>query len=107
MKLQWSILLSLLFALLIAVFAVVNVDSVPVNYIVGQAEMPLILVILSSALFGGLAVGIFGMVRQFRLSRKIRQLEKSLAAKDVPDASLSPQDRESEALTGNTQSGLQ
>jgi uncharacterized integral membrane protein len=50
MKFQWSLLIGLIFAVIIAVFAVVNVDTVPVNYVFGNAEWPLILVILGSAL---------------------------------------------------------
>ncbi|MBB3111064.1 putative integral membrane protein [Paenibacillus phyllosphaerae] len=79
MRTQWSIILSLLFALVIAIFAVVNVESVPVDYVFGHANFPLILVILGSSLLGGFAVGIFGIVRQYKLTRRIRSLEKQLS----------------------------
>ncbi|MNR56130.1 hypothetical protein D3C85_1766480 [compost metagenome] len=38
----------------------------------------MILVILTSTLLGGLIVGLFGMVRQYKLQRKVKQLEKQL-----------------------------
>jgi putative membrane protein len=80
MKVQWSLIFALIFALLVAIFAVVNVDPVPVNYVFGVAESPLILVIIGSALVGGLIVGLFGIIRQYRLQRKINQLQKQLPA---------------------------
>ncbi|MDN7245855.1 lipopolysaccharide assembly protein LapA domain-containing protein [Planococcus shenhongbingii] len=45
-------ILSLIFAVIIIVFAVANIDPVPVNYLFGEAQWPLILVILGSALLG-------------------------------------------------------
>ncbi|TYP79802.1 LapA family protein [Paenibacillus methanolicus] len=79
MKVQASIIVAFIFALLIALFAVVNVEAVPVDYVWGQSNVPLILVIIGSALFGGLAVGLFGIVRQYKLTRRIRALEKQTA----------------------------
>lgn len=75
MKAQWIILVGLILAIIIAVFAVVNVDPVPVNYLFGEAEWPLILVILGSALLGALVSGLLAMVRSFTLSRKVKVLE--------------------------------
>ncbi len=75
MKGQWSLILSLVFALIVAVFAVINVEPVTVDYLFGTSEWPLILVILGSALLGGLAVGSIGIVRVYRLQRKIKLCE--------------------------------
>jgi len=80
MKQQWTLIFALLFALVIAVFSVVNVSPVPVDYVFGTAELPLILVILGSALAGGLAVGLFGTIRMVRQNRRIRALERELQA---------------------------
>lgn len=79
MKSQWTLILGLLFALIIAIFAVINVEAVQVNYLVGSTSTPLILVIMISTLFGGLAVGSLGMFRFFVLQRKVKQLEKQLS----------------------------
>ena len=78
MKMQWILISALVFALITAVFAVVNVDPVQVNFMFATTSTPLILVILTSTLLGGLIVGLFGMVRQYKLQRKVRQLEKQL-----------------------------
>jgi len=64
MKLQWLLLIGLVFAVIIAVFAVVNVDEVPVNYVFGEAEWPLILVILASALLGFLLSSVLAINAQ-------------------------------------------
>lgn len=76
MKFQWTFLLGVLFALIVAVFAVINVDAVTVNYLFGKSEWPLVLVILVSVLMGGLIVGSVGLVRMYGLQRKINSLEK-------------------------------
>nr|WP_070120849.1 lipopolysaccharide assembly protein LapA domain-containing protein [Bacillus marinisedimentorum] len=75
MKGQWALIMSLVFALIVALFAVINVEPVTVDYLFGTADWPLILVILGSALLGGLAVGSIGIVRVYRLQRKAKSYE--------------------------------
>ncbi|MBS8265035.1 DUF1049 domain-containing protein [Mesobacillus boroniphilus] len=76
MKFQWTLLLGLAFALIVAVFAVINVDPVTVNYLFGESEWPLILVILGSVLMGGIIVGSVGLFRLFVLQREVKALKK-------------------------------
>jgi lipopolysaccharide assembly protein A len=78
MKIQWTLIFALIFALLTAIFAVINVEPVSVNFLFTITSTPLILVILSSTLLGGLIVGLFGIIRQFKQQRTIRQLERQL-----------------------------
>lgn len=78
MRIQWSLILGLIFSLIVAIFAVLNVDPVSVNFLFGYTELPLILIIIGSALLGGLVVGMFGIVRQYKLQWKVRKLEKEL-----------------------------
>ncbi|SFE27360.1 LapA family protein [Alteribacillus iranensis] len=73
MKTQTLLILGLAAALIIAVFAVINVDSVEVNYLFGTAEWPLILVILGSVLMGAVIVGSLGMVRMYRMNQEVKQ----------------------------------
>ena len=82
MKLQWLLLLGLVFAIIIAVFAVFNVDNVPVNYVFGEAEFPLILVILAAALLGALMSGVVAIARSYTLQRKVKALQKEMAVKE-------------------------
>ncbi|WP_124071589.1 LapA family protein [Filibacter tadaridae] len=82
MKFQWTLVVGLLFAIIIAVFAVVNVDSVPVNYVFGEAEWPLVLVILCAALLGAVVSGLVAMFRAIQLNRRIKALEKEITIKE-------------------------
>ncbi|MFD1863984.1 LapA family protein [Planococcus chinensis] len=82
MKFQWLILLGLVFAVIIAIFAVVNVDDVPVNYVFGEAQWPLILVILVSALLGVLLSATVSIIRTYALKRKVKSLQKEIAVKE-------------------------
>lgn len=83
MKFQWSLLFGLIFAIIIALFAIYNVNTVPVNYVFGTAQWPLILVILGSALLGALLSGSVAIYRSFILSRKVKHLEKDIEKKDA------------------------
>ncbi len=83
MRFQWSLLFALIFAVVVAFFAVANVDEVPVNYVFGSAQWPLILIILGSALLGALVSGSVAIFRSFVLQRRVKQLEKDIAAKET------------------------
>ncbi|HSO57075.1 MAG TPA: lipopolysaccharide assembly protein LapA domain-containing protein [Paenisporosarcina sp.] len=98
MKFQWSLLLALIFAVIVAVFAVVNVEDVPVNYFFGTAQWPLILVILVSALLGALVSGSVAIFRSFILQRRVKHLEKDNTAKE---SLIATQQNEISALNKN------
>ncbi|MEQ6390062.1 lipopolysaccharide assembly protein LapA domain-containing protein [Bacillaceae bacterium S4-13-58] len=83
MKGQTYFIFALLFAVLIAVFAVINVNDVQVNYLFGNGEAPLVLVILFSTLVGGIITAAFGSVKLFRLQREVKALRVKLAQKDT------------------------
>ncbi|MFB1051634.1 lipopolysaccharide assembly LapA domain-containing protein [Paraliobacillus sp. JSM ZJ581] len=76
MRGQTYIISALVFALIVAIFAVINGEAVTVNYLFGTGQVPLILVILISALMGGLITGGFGLFRLVKSQRKIRVLQK-------------------------------
>ncbi|MGM7721000.1 lipopolysaccharide assembly LapA domain-containing protein [uncultured Metabacillus sp.] len=76
MKRQWSILLAIIFALIVALFAVINVDPVKVDYLFGTAEWPLVLIILGSVLMGGFIIASTGIIRILTLQRKLKLAEK-------------------------------
>lgn len=95
MNQQWKLLLALLFALLIAIFAVLNVDSVRLSYGFGIVHLPLVVVILSSVFAGGLIVSLFSFVKIVSLQR---QLKKQTARAD--DLEMSEKD-EQQALADN------
>jgi lipopolysaccharide assembly protein A len=83
MKQQWSLILSFIFALIVAIFAVINVELVEVDYLFGKADWPLILIILGSVLMGAIIVGAAGMFKYISLKREIRITKKeNLRMKD-------------------------
>lgn len=71
---MFYLVLALLFSLLIAVVAMVNGETVAVNYLFGQARLPLIVLILGSACSGALALGFFGLYRSIRTHLKFREV---------------------------------
>ncbi|MFX3615965.1 MAG: lipopolysaccharide assembly LapA domain-containing protein [Sporolactobacillus sp.] len=78
MKKQWFLLLTLIFALLIVLFSIANVDNVTFSFLFGKARLPLILVIIGSVLLGALLVGSFTYMKLYRQQRRIRQLEREI-----------------------------
>lgn len=74
-KLQWYVILGIVFSIIVAIFAVVNVDKVDVNYIFGTAHWPLILVILGSVAMGGIIVGSVMAVRIVSLTKQIKEIK--------------------------------
>lgn len=72
---QIYLLLAILFALLVAVFALQNAVAVNIKFLAWQFPgISLVLVILGSAAFGALVVFLLGLVRQVRVYREIRHL---------------------------------
>ncbi|WP_240419071.1 LapA family protein [Paenibacillus periandrae] len=78
MKAQWILISILFFGLLTAIFAAINTEPVNVHLIFTDMQLPLIIIILSSTLLGGLILGLIGMSKQYKLKRTIKQLEKQL-----------------------------
>ncbi|ALC89576.1 hypothetical protein AM500_07105 [Bacillus sp. FJAT-18017] len=76
MKSQWSLLLALVFALLIAILAVMNVEPVKVDYFFGTAQWPLILIILGSVLAGVIFTAAIGETRMYKLRRDLKKARK-------------------------------
>ncbi|WP_226037009.1 LapA family protein [Aquibacillus saliphilus] len=90
MRGQTYIILALVFAVIVAIFAVINVEPVEVNYLFGTGNAPLILVILISVLMGGIITGAVGVVRLLKLQKEIRLLKqenKQLVENNVTDTS--------------------
>jgi putative membrane protein len=80
MRGQKLLIFALIFALIIAIFSVLNVEAVQVNYLFGKALVPLIIVVIASALTGGLIVGAVGIFRQFSLQREVKLLRRTIEA---------------------------
>ncbi|MFG6494571.1 lipopolysaccharide assembly protein LapA domain-containing protein [Fictibacillus sp. UD] len=86
MKMQLYLLFGFIFALIIATFAVINVGDVEINYLFGTANWPLVLVILGSAVIGGLSVGLFGLIKVIQLQRQVKKLHQIQNEKETWNA---------------------
>jgi len=73
MKTQWYLLAGVLFTIVVAIFAVLNVAPVEVNYLFGTAEWPLVLVILFSTLMGIVIAGSIGIYQVMKVKRQMQQ----------------------------------
>ncbi|MBM7838001.1 putative integral membrane protein [Alkalihalobacillus xiaoxiensis] len=78
MKAQTAFIVGVIAAILIAVFAVMNVESVPVNLLFTQAEWPLILIILFSVLLGAIVAGAMSVIKLHQQKLEIKRLRASL-----------------------------
>ncbi|MGP4107162.1 LapA family protein [Virgibacillus sp. L01] len=74
MRGQSYVILAIIFVIIVAVFAIINVDPVEVNYLFGSGEAPLILVILFSVLMGGIITASVGLMKMIHLQRERKSL---------------------------------
>jgi putative membrane protein len=104
LKEQWRLIVGLIIVIIIAVFAIMNVEEVPVSFIIGEARWPLILVILGSALLGVIISTCFAGIKIFKMQRTIQELkslvpnyEQVLAHKKAQEEKLRAEKKAKEA----------
>ncbi len=73
---QSRVIIMLLFAIIVAVFAVMNIQPVVIDYLFGKAEIQLIFVIIFSIFIGALFMFILSSMKQIQLTRKLKSIEK-------------------------------
>lgn len=77
---QFYLILSLLFALIVAIFAIQNSVAVPIRFLFWRYnEAPLVFVIFGSAILGALVIGITGFAKQLKLKLKIREYKHQIS----------------------------
>lgn len=74
--------ISLLFAIIVALFAIQNSGVVTINFLFTEYPVSQALVILISAALGAIIVMFLGAVKQFKLQRKNKDQTKLLAEKE-------------------------
>ena len=70
---MFTLVLALICALLVAVFAVQNAKPVAVTFLVWRFEVSLVLIILGAAALGAVAVFLLGTLRLVQQSRRMRE----------------------------------
>lgn len=69
----------LIFSIAVAVFAVQNATRVDITLLLWQLKsISLVLVILGSALIGALSAGLFGIVKQIRMKKRMKEYKTLL-----------------------------
>ena len=78
MKVQWTLIVALLFSLIVAVFALVNNELVVVNFLFSTVEISLVLLILGSAAAGAVIMVFLSLVRHVQVGFQMRDLKKKV-----------------------------
>lgn len=102
---QLKYILALLFALVVAIFALLNAQPVTVDFIFNEFQISLALVILVSAFAGAIILGFLGIFRQVKgsfksreMNARIKKLEEQL--KETVDKNTKTELRLAEAEAG-------
>jgi len=85
---QWKFIISLVLALLVAIFAIQNSDPVTVSFFITTRQISQALIILLSTVVGAIIALSLGLIKQFALSKKLKEKEKSIRALETEVASL-------------------
>ena len=73
---QLTLVIAVIFALIVAIFAVQNSGSVDLRFLQWEIQdVSLVLVILGSVALGALLIFLLGLVKQIKMVRKVRELE--------------------------------
>lgn len=79
---QIGFVLSLIFATLVAIFAIQNSAVIYVKFFFTSFQVSQALIIFISAVLGAVIVMFLGIKREYNLRKEIKQLEKDLSQKD-------------------------
>ena len=85
---DWKFVLALIFALIVAVFALQNAGAVDISFLTLELTISQALVILISAVFGALVVLLLSLVRWIKNQGKLKNLLKSVASLEQENKQL-------------------
>lgn len=75
---DWKFVVALIFALIVAIFAIQNAGVVEVSFLTFELSMSMALVILISAVFGALVALMLSLIRWFRAKTKEKNASKTI-----------------------------
>lgn len=78
MKKQWGTILALILIVIVAFFAIINVDSVPVSFGFTVVAWPLIMIILGSLFIGALVTVLISIGTTYRNTKDLKTGKKEL-----------------------------
>ena len=73
---QKGFIFSLIFAAIVAIFALANADKVAIDLLFTKVQISQAIVIFISTILGALIMALLGMVRTFKLKKEIKELNK-------------------------------
>lgn len=85
---DWKFVLALIFALLVAVFALQNAGAVEISFLTMDFSVSQALVILISAVFGALVAALLSLVRWIKSQTKIMSLSKTVSTLEQENKQL-------------------
>ena len=85
---DWKFVLALIFALIVAVFALQNAGAVDISFLTMELSISQALVILLSAVFGALVVLLLSLVRWIKCQTKLKSQSKSISALEQENKQL-------------------
>lgn len=85
---DWKFVLALIFALIVAVFALQNAGAVDISFLNMELSISQALVILISAVFGALVVALLSLIRWIKCQTKIKSSAKMITALELENKQL-------------------
>jgi lipopolysaccharide assembly protein A len=85
---DWKFVLALVFASIVAVFALQNASAVDISFLTLNLSISQALVILLSAVFGALVVLLLSLVRWIKCQTKIKSQSKSISTLELENKQL-------------------
>lgn len=79
MKKQTGFVLGLILALIVVIFAIMNVETIAINFGFSKVELPLILILLICLVLGALIAVLLSTGTTMSLKRQAKQTQKELA----------------------------
>ena len=77
---QWRLLIFLTLMVLVVIFSIANAEMVKFNYLAGEGELSLALIIIISALIGAVAAIASNLSSQARLRNALHEKDEELRA---------------------------
>lgn len=85
---DWKFVLALVFALVVAIFALQNAGAVDISFLTMELSISQALVILISAAFGALVVLLLSLVRWIKCQAKIKSQSKNISTLEQENRQL-------------------
>lgn len=82
MKNQWRLVVGIILVLIIVLFAIFNVDAVPVNFGFIKVDWPLIMIILGSLFIGAISTVLVSTSSSIQVKKELKKVKKELDDKD-------------------------